>query len=231
MRDRVSDWIGFLFFLGLAVWTAVRIPGPALLLAPTFAHELFMAVAFLIRDRAKATAPGVLSRAVAYGGTFLMVLFFHAARTWRPEWIVMNPNIDVTATGIMFWIAGMVIALGSIWWLRYSFSIEPEARRLVTSGPYSLARHPIYSGYVVQYVGLWLIYPSVAFGLVLLAWLALTSGRIRFEERVLASAFPEYAKYQQSVGALGLKMPTGLARRVTLKTKKAKGRDLARKSA
>ena len=36
---------------------------------------------------------------------------------------------------------GSVLGLWPLWYLRHSFSLEPEARTLVVAGPYRLARH------------------------------------------------------------------------------------------
>ena len=47
-----------------------------------------------------------------------------------------------------------------------------------------------------------MFYPSQVFAAVLLTWSALTLMRIRWEERVLAAAFPEYEEYRRVTGAL-----------------------------
>jgi protein-S-isoprenylcysteine O-methyltransferase Ste14 len=202
-NDRVSDVIGFCFFSALAVWTVVEVPTLSVWLLPTFAHELFSAVAFVIRDRPRAMAPSLAARVAAYGGSLLIVGFVHVSRLWRPEWLSRTTSAEAMAMGTVLWLAGSVVVVVSIWWLRRAFSIEPEARRMVTTGPYRFARHPIYSGYVLQYIGLWLNYPTVVLGLVVAAWLWLTLARVRYEERVLSRAFPEYETYRQRVGAVG----------------------------
>ena len=201
--DRLSDLIGFCFFAAVAVWTVLQIPTLSVWLLPTFAHELFCAVAFLIRDRARATAPSPMSRVAAYSGTLVIVVFMHVARLWKPEWLARTTSPGAASAGVVLWLAGSIVVAVSIWWLRRAFSIEPEARRMITSGPYRFARHPIYSGYGLQYVGLWMNYPSPALAVVLMVWVCLTLARIRFEERVLSTAFPEYVRYRQAVGALG----------------------------
>jgi len=201
--DRLSDLMGFCFFAALAIWTVASVPTLSIWLLPTFAHELFSAIAFVIRDRARAVAPSVAARVAAYGGSLLIVGFVHVSRLWKPEWLSRTTSIEAATTGTVLWLAGSLVVVGSIWWLRHAFSIEPEARRIVTSGPYRFARHPIYSGYVLQYAGLWLNYPTIILGLVLAAWVWLTLARIRFEERVLSQTFPEYATYRQRVGAVG----------------------------
>lgn len=202
-NDRLSDLVGFCFFAALAVWTITQMPTLSVWLLPTFAHELFAAIAFVIRDRAKAAAPSMASRVTAYGGTLVLVVFMHVARLWKPEWLARTSSAEAANAGTGLWLVGSLVVVVSIWWLRRAFSIEPEARRMITSGPYRFARHPIYSGYGLQYVGLWMNYPSFALAVVLTVWVCLTLGRIRFEERVLAQAFPEYASYRRTVGALG----------------------------
>lgn len=202
LRDRKSDVTGFVFFAGLAVWTLSRMPEVGIFLLPTLAHELFVAVAFLMRDRAKAAHPTPAARAAAYGGTFLIIGFFHAARSWRPEWLTQNSSLGLSGTGALLWLAGSLLVVLSIWSLRYAFSIEPEARRVVRNGAYRFVRHPIYLGYVLQYVGVWLIYPSPALAATFLTWFVLTLARIHFEEKVLVGAFPEYREYKRAIGAL-----------------------------
>jgi protein-S-isoprenylcysteine O-methyltransferase Ste14 len=50
---------------------------------------------------------------------------------------------------------------------------------------------------------MWLLFPTIPLGVVLFGWFLLMADRIRHEERVLGSAFPEYADYRRRVGALG----------------------------
>ncbi len=198
--ERLSNYAGCATFVFLGVWTFVRMPAVSFFLLPTFLHELFVAIAFLVRDPVRAGAPSIASRITAYAGTFMLVLFFQFARSWNASWLTMNALLEVRAIGILLWLVGAGLSLAAVWSLRHSFSIEPEARRLVTSGPYGYARHPIYALYFLQYAGLWLIYPTGALAAVLGAWFALTFARMHFEERVLAAAFPEYASYQARVG-------------------------------
>lgn len=175
-------------------------PAVSIFLLPTFAHELFIALAFLVRNPARMGAPSLLSRFAAYAGTFMLILFFHAARTWYPTALTMNPVLELRGAGVLLWLIGSVLALAGIWSLRRSFSIEPQARQLVTSGPYRYARHPIYACYVLQYSGLLLVYPTLALLGLLAVWTIAMVARMHFEERVLEAAFPEYAIYKTKVG-------------------------------
>jgi protein-S-isoprenylcysteine O-methyltransferase Ste14 len=71
----------------------------------------------------------------------------------------------------------------------------PEARGLVTSGPYRLARHPIYLGEIIA--GFGLVLPTL-FGphvIVFAIFLGAQILRTHFEERVLRSTYPQYETY------------------------------------
>jgi protein-S-isoprenylcysteine O-methyltransferase Ste14 len=96
-------------------------------------------------------------------------------------------------------VIGLVYTVWALSYLRRSFSIIPEARRLVTGGPYALSRHPLYLGEGTAAIGLYL--PTIGpIGLLGLAIFLLAQYvRIRAEERVLEREFPEYAEYRRRV--------------------------------
>ena len=83
-----------------------------------------------------------------------------------------------------------------------SLSILPEARRLVTQGPYAIIRHPLYLGELVALLGVTVQYFSGWALLLLLLQCAFQLGRIRNEERVLSSVFPEYRDYMARTARL-----------------------------
>jgi protein-S-isoprenylcysteine O-methyltransferase Ste14 len=200
--SRLTNVIGFIVF---AVWAAVtlsKMPAAGIMLAPTFLMELAVAVSFLIRDDPKAATKSLRARLSAYGGSFFAIVFLQIAQRSHPEWFA--PHVTpFTPVAIILWLGGSMWTAYAVWHLRYAFSIEPAARRLMTSGPYSFARHPIYTGYFAQYIAMLMTFPSVPFGLALLVWAAAMVDRMYLEEAVLRSAFPEYADYKRRVGALG----------------------------
>lgn len=199
-RRSVADWIGFLFYGGIAAHLLWVSRPMSLLLLPTFAHEALIALSFLMRGPASVRARGWTARAVAYVGALGLVVFIAGARAVAPEWLTPTASLEARAAGLILWFAGSVFGLWAVWHLRRSFSLEAEARALVTSGPYRFARHPIYTGYLLQYAGMWAIYPTLPFALALVAWFLVLRVRVSYEEAVLQSAFADYGGYMQSVG-------------------------------
>lgn len=199
----VSDWVGFTCFGTLALATFSKMSAVGILLIPTLALESFVAVSFLIREPPRAAACSPHARVAAYGGSFLLLVFLQIAPRFYPHWLAPTELAAFQAMGALLWIAGSSWAAYAVWHLRSAFSIEPQARRLITCGPYRFARHPVYTGYLAQYVGMWLMFPTLPFGVVLFGWFLLMVDRIRHEERLLGNAFPEYADYRRRVGVLG----------------------------
>jgi protein-S-isoprenylcysteine O-methyltransferase Ste14 len=198
-----SDWAGLACFTALAALLWRRSPEFGLAVLPALCYELLVAASFVLRRPPARTAQGWMPRAVAYAHSFLPMVFLELAGRFRPEWLAPAEEPALRAAGVVLWFAGGVMGFWPLWHLRRAFSIEPQARVLVTSGPYRLARHPIYAMYLLINAGLWLRHPSLAFGVVLLVWLGLLLIRIRAEERVLTEAFPEYSAYRRRVGAFG----------------------------
>ncbi|MGH7517786.1 MAG: methyltransferase family protein [Gemmatimonadales bacterium] len=198
-----SDWAGLACFTALAGLLWRRSPELGLAVLPALCYELLVAASFVLRYPPARSARGWLPRTVAYAHSFLPMVFLELAGRFRPEWLAPAGEPALQAAGIGLWLAGAVIGFWPLWHLRRAFSIEPEARMLVTSGPYRLARHPIYAMYLLINTGLWLRHPSLPFAVVLVVWFGLLLIRIRAEERVLSDAFPEYAAYRRRVGAFG----------------------------
>jgi protein-S-isoprenylcysteine O-methyltransferase Ste14 len=105
---------------------------------------------------------------------------------------------------VALWYAGLCFSfVSALFWglarlqLGESFSVDPEARKLVTRGLYSNIRHPVYLFGDLAYLGAFL---ALQFWPALLVWLWMAIvdfRRAQREERVLAEAFgPEYLAYR-----------------------------------
>jgi protein-S-isoprenylcysteine O-methyltransferase Ste14 len=99
-------------------------------------------------------------------------------------------------------LVGDAIALAAWMWLLVSFlalgrcfGLLPEARGLVTRGPYRLVRHPVYLGEFAAVGGLLLASPTTRNVLLAAGFVAAQAVRMRLEERELGDVFPEYAAY------------------------------------
>ena len=99
-------------------------------------------------------------------------------------------------------IAGTGFAICAVLVLGRSISLLPEARRLVTRGPYALVRHPLYLGETVALAGVALQYLS-PWALLLLGLVsAFQLQRMKYEELVLFQIFPEYGDYMARTARL-----------------------------
>ncbi|MEP7105216.1 MAG: isoprenylcysteine carboxylmethyltransferase family protein [Chloroflexota bacterium] len=123
--------------------------------------------------------------------------------------VPIRQDLQGFSTGMV--LVGLGYTVWALAYLRRSFSIMPEARRLVTGGPYGLSRHPLYLGEGTAAIGLNV--PTVALPglLVLTAFLIAQYIRIRAEERVLEREFPEYGEYRHRVPRY-LPTPASIAR-------------------
>ena len=138
----------------IALWRGS--PELGVLMLPGIAHELLVAAAFLMRPPPRRTITRILPRVMGYVHTFFIVVFLAAAARWRPEWVTATSNETARLAGTYLWLVGSVLGLWPLWYLRRSFSLEPEARSLVVEGPYRLARHPVYTVHLLTLIGIWL---------------------------------------------------------------------------
>ena len=203
MRSRrASDWAGFLGHFAVAALTVVRTPSLSLFLLPGIVHMLVAAGSFLVRDTPRKKEQDPIGRIVSYAGGFGVFGFVQIASFVRPDWLETTDNPYLGLTGFALGIAGVFLEIWAVWHLRFAFATEPAARRLITSGPYRFARHPIYCGGCLAYAGLLMSHPTVPLALVLVGWAICIRMRMRFEETIMTQAFPDYAVYRRRVGAL-----------------------------
>jgi len=92
-------------------------------------------------------------------------------------------------------LVGMGGAFVTLFWLKRAFSILPEARELVMAGPYRFVRHPLYFFEELAFFGVMLQFVQPWAFAIFLIQLGFQVARMRYEERVLAAIFPQYAAY------------------------------------
>jgi protein-S-isoprenylcysteine O-methyltransferase Ste14 len=114
-------------------------------------------------------------------------------------------SLEVAGVGAGCLAAGLGIAvwarlhLGRNWGMPMSQKADPE---LITSGPYRLIRHPIYSGLLLAMIGTTLVRNLIGLTFVLVAG-AFFLHSARVEERTLATTFPSaYPAYRSATKML-----------------------------
>jgi protein-S-isoprenylcysteine O-methyltransferase Ste14 len=129
---------------------------------------------------------------IAFTGTFSAIAAPFLPGGGRREGLVLAADLLATF--------GLAYSVWGLAYLRRSFSIIPEARRLVTGGPYSLSRHPVYLGEIVAAIGINLATAGWPGALAVVYFIGCELLRIRWEEGVLARAFPDdYPAYARRV--------------------------------
>src|SRR5579859_5638214 len=155
--------------------------------ALTLIYLGILVVLFTVRLRRLAGRRDPLAVAFAFFGSFGVIAAAFLPYIWPPRESLILPCTALSTAGIFY-------CLWTISHLGRSFSILPEARRLVTSGPYSMSRHPLYVGEAVASVALLAPYVALPGAIVLALALAAQLYRIRWEEGVLTTEFPEYSE-------------------------------------
>jgi protein-S-isoprenylcysteine O-methyltransferase Ste14 len=155
----------------------------------TFAFFAFLVVIYAVRSKAIARDHNPVAIAAALVGSFVLygLLLIPGQGRSTHIWVLAGSDICL-AFGILW-------ALYSLSYLGKRFSIVPEARGLVTSGPYRLTRHPIYLGEIIAGFGLVLPTLFSLHAVVFAIFLAAQLVRTYFEEGVLRSTYPQYEAY------------------------------------
>jgi len=140
------------------------------------------------RKPASASASGIGPRVAGVLGTYLSVGILLLPPGNIAPWLR-----DVSTVIVL---GGMAFALYSLLWLGRSISLVAEARRLVTGGPYTIVRHPLYLGEQLAVVGIVLQYLSIWALLIFALQVLCLIYRMSYEEQVLENQFPDYRAYK-----------------------------------
>ena len=105
-------------------------------------------------------------------------------------------SLALSLTSLVLILCGVCFSCFALLHLGRSFSLMPEARRLVTDGPYASIRHPLYVGEFAATLGLMLQYLSPMAIAIVVTVVLLQFQRMANEEQVLSEMFPEYGEYR-----------------------------------
>ena len=186
VRALVLVWGGF---------QGVRQPSDLLFVAQqllALAYFTMLVVLYAVRLPQRGTDHRLAVIFIAFSGTFAAIGASFLPGGTRREGLVLVADILATA--------GLAYSVWALAYLRRSFSIIPEARRLVTGGPYGLSRHPVYLGEVTTAIGVNLATAGLLSAVAIAYFIVCELMRIHWEEQVLARAFPsEYPDYARRV--------------------------------
>jgi protein-S-isoprenylcysteine O-methyltransferase Ste14 len=194
--DRMMRLLGGMWFMLLALCVASKI-GASLtdswqsLLQRFCIGMFYMLLALLIMTRspAKAQADGLLPRIAAFVGTYLPWTITFFGQTDQEL-----PNLLSTACLLI----GTIMMLVTIRHLGRSFSLVPQARSVVQTGPYRWIKHPLYLAEEIAILGVVLQYLTPVTVTVLLLHIGVQVCRILYEEDLLRRTCPEYSSYEAS---------------------------------
>jgi protein-S-isoprenylcysteine O-methyltransferase Ste14 len=155
-----------------------------------FVQQVWVAVAFLVRRPASVVTGRPVDWMAAWGGSFGGFLLRPSGL--HPAWGILA-GLTLQLLGLSLWAVAFV-KLGR------SFGLVAADRGLVTTGPYSFVRHPLYASYLLAQLGYFLQSVSAWNAAVIAFTWACQLLRISAEERLLVRTNPAgYGEYRERV--------------------------------
>jgi protein-S-isoprenylcysteine O-methyltransferase Ste14 len=149
----------------------------------------FVTLGWLMLARPSATArrEGAIPTVIAFIGTYSVWLI-----PFLPAGPI-SPTRQMLSAGIS--LVGSLSIIYAVLHLGKSFSIAPQARKLVIGGPYRFVRHPLYVAEELAVIGVLIQCDWVAATAFLALHIALQVQRMNYEESLLCTVFPDYDAY------------------------------------
>lgn len=162
-------------------------------LMPTALYLLFCAIpvgVYLTRPRPRARDGRIVARAAGLLGTtaLLIVGLLGGPVLFASPWGLQLAAVVVETAAFALGVWGLLS-------LRRNLSIIPEARGLVTRGPYRFVRHPLYTAEIMAAIAVVASHPALWAVVGLTPFIGLQLARATFEEGLLRRTFPDYAAY------------------------------------
>lgn len=193
--ERTMQLFGSMWFMLLALCVAIRIgsftdPWPSLL--SSFCLAIFyvlVALMIMTRPPAKAQADGLPPRIAAFVGSYL---------PWTISFFDTTDQASLNLLSTACVLIGIIMMLVTIRHLGRAFSLVPQARSVVQTGPYRRIKHPLYLSEELVVLGVVLQHLSPVTLIVLVLHIGVQVCRILYEEDLLRRALPDYSRYEAS---------------------------------
>ena len=117
----------------------------------------------------------------------------------EPSSVLYKSVLAVQIAGWLIILLGCVIIILALVNLRLKAAAPSTKDSLVSKGIYSKVRHPIHVGTSLEFVGLFILWPTFKVGIAVILgfiWIYLQSG---FEEKDLIRRIPEYKEYMKTI--------------------------------
>lgn len=131
-------------------------------------------------------------------GSFLILALLREPAPVVPGWVCVMAALMAISSAVLGWMAGLHLGAQ----LRVQ-AVVTSTHRLITSGPYSRVRHPIYACLLGFFIATGLVFSRPLAIVAALPVLILgTEIRVRAEDKLLAARFgEEFEVYRQRVSA------------------------------
>ncbi len=149
---------------------------------PVIVQETMLVVLFMIRREGE-TSPLGFDWIIGIAGTFVALLV-------RPT----APSM-LTPVGLPIQLVGLWIVVVALATLGRSIGIVAANRGVVTTGIYSVIRHPMYLGHMMCFTGYLICNPSLRNMVIVPAVFLLLNLRVEAEEEWLLETDPRYLEY------------------------------------
>jgi hypothetical protein len=194
LQDLFTRTFGSIWFLLLAAVMGVGITTPGLPWSQILSRSclclfyLLLWLMILIRPPATFQAAGWRPRLAAFAGTYL---------PWSITFLTPDGGVGPNLLSTVCVTGGMILVIIAALHLGRSFSLVPQARVVVRTGPYRWIRHPLYFAEEIAVLGVVLQVLSPLTVAIFVIHIAVQIGRIHYEEHLLEQTLPEYRRYGQ----------------------------------
>jgi protein-S-isoprenylcysteine O-methyltransferase Ste14 len=185
--------------------------------ATALAFDALVLYSLLVRREAKARPEGFWENIFPLITVFVPVfgfalMFIPAVRLYLPGYppellqrlgeVIPAFPFYMNMTGLVIGFCGALFSIWAIRHLRASFGLRTAVRELVTTGPYSRIRHPLYFGEIIHIFGVAILAATPAALALFVVAVILQAIRAKIEERKFLATVPAYAEFKRNTGFL-----------------------------